>query len=450
MIAKEILTIEILTIGRETFLPFTSDFINFNAMKNSLDNSIRFGFQSYTLLLITLVFFSTLISSCSFGSSKNLYDSINPSYILNTKSSVILGNVQTEKYLPLIEGKSVAIVGNQTSVIKNTHLIDSLLSLGIQIKLVFAPEHGFRGQADNGEHITNETDTKTGLKIVSLYGNNSKPTYEHLKNIDLVIYDIQDVGVRFYTYISTLHYVMEACAENGKKLLILDRPNPNGHYIDGPVLKKEFSSFVGMHPVPVVYGMTVGEYAQMINGEEWLKNGIQCDISIIHCQNYSHTTFYSVPIPPSPNLKTDVAIALYPSLCFFEGTTISMGRGTDRPFEIYGHPKFDSTSFSFTPTPRIGSKNPPFMNQFCYGVDCVKENTFPMYSLDLRPLINAKKLLNNRDKYINSPSFFNKLAGDTLLKKQIENDVSEEDIRNSWKNGLEEFKLIRSKYLLYE
>ncbi|MFM7667364.1 MAG: exo-beta-N-acetylmuramidase NamZ domain-containing protein [Bacteroidota bacterium] len=419
-------------------------------MKNSLDNSKRFGFQSYTLLGITILFFTTLISACSFGSPKNLNDTLKPAGKKDSKSSVLLGNAQTDKYLPILQGKNVAIVGNQTSVLKKTHLIDSLLSLGVQIKLVFAPEHGFRGQADNGEHISNETDKKTGLKIVSLYGDNSKPTSEHLKNIDLVIYDIQDVGVRFYTYISTLHYVMEACAENGKKLLILDRPNPNGHYIDGPILKKEFSSFVGMHPVPVVYGMTVGEYAQMINGEKWLKNGIQCDITVIPCENYSHSTFYSVPIAPSPNLKTDWAIALYPSLCFFEGTTISMGRGTDRPFEIYGHPKFDSTSFSFTPTPRIGSKNPPFMNQICFGIDCVKENTFPMSSIDLRPLIKAKNLLNNRDKYINSPSFFNKLAGDTLLKYQIENNISEEEIRNSWIKGLEEFKVVRSKYLLYD
>ena len=402
------------------------------------------------MLWITLVFFYTLISSCTLGSPKNLEDSIKSLDKSTSISPIILGNSQIEKYLPLIKGKNIAIVGNQTSVLNNTHLIDSLLSLGVTIKVVFAPEHGFRGEADNGEHITNETDKKTGLKIISLYGNNSKPTSESLKNIDLVIYDIQDVGVRFYTYISTLHYVMEACAENGKKLLILDRPNPNGHYIDGPILQKEFSSFVGMHPVPVVYGMTVGEYAQMINGEKWLKNGIQCDITIIECKNYSHSSFYSVPIPPSPNLKTDLAIALYPSLCFFEGTSISMGRGTDRPFEIYGHPRFDSTSFSFTPSPRIGSKNPPFLNQFCYGVDCVKENKFPMYSIYLRPLINAKKLLGNRDKYINSPSFFNKLAGDNVLKKQIENDVSEEEIRNSWRKGLDDFKLVRSKYLLYD
>ncbi|MBM3453148.1 MAG: DUF1343 domain-containing protein [Bacteroidetes bacterium] len=450
MIAKEILIIDILTIGRETFLPFTSDFINFKAMKNSFDKTNKFGFQSYTMLWITMIFLNTLISSCSFGAPKIIFDSINAKNKSITNSSVILGNAQTDEYLHLLTDKNIAIVGNQTSLINKTHLIDSLLSLGVKVKLVFAPEHGFRGVADNGEHINNEIDIKTGLKIVSLYGNNSKPSEEYLKNIDLVIYDIQDVGVRFYTYLSTLHYVMEACAENGKKLLILDRPNPNGHYIDGPVLKKEFSSFVGMHPVPVVYGMTVGEYAQMINGEKWLENEIQCDITIVRCKNYSHSIFYSLPIAPSPNLKTDAAVALYPSLCFFEGTSISMGRGTDRPFEIYGHPKFDSTSFSFTPTPRIGSKTPPLMNQFCYGIDCVKENIFPLYSLDLRPLINAKKLLNNRDTYINSPSFFNKLAGNALLKQQIENDLSEEEIRASWKNDLESFKIIRAKYLLYD
>jgi uncharacterized protein YbbC (DUF1343 family) len=402
------------------------------------------------MLCITLLFLNTLISSCTFGFPKSLRNTLKPIDTSSVKSTVLLGNVQTEIYLPLLEGKNIAIVGNQTSMIGNTHLIDSLLNLGIKIKVVFAPEHGFRGQADNGEHISNETDKKTGLKIISLYGNNSKPTPEHLKDIDLVIYDIQDVGVRFYTYISTLHYVMEACAENNKKLLILDRPNPNGHYIDGPVLKKEFSSFVGMHSVPVVYGMTVGEYAKMINGEKWLKNGIQCDLTVISCQNYTHNTFYSVPIAPSPNLKTDASIALYASLCFFEGTSISMGRGTDRPFEIYGHPKFDSTDFNFTPTPRIGSKSPPFMNQFCYGVDCKKDNIFPMYSIDLRPLMNAKKLLNNRDQYINSPSFFNKLAGNSVLKQQIENNASEEEIRNSWKSDLDAFKVVRSKYLIYE
>jgi uncharacterized protein YbbC (DUF1343 family) len=418
-------------------------------MKNSDDNISHLKHQSYTLLLITLSFLITLITSCTFGSQKHFTTTLNPVPTHFSEKGIILGNMQTEKYLPLLLGKKIAIVGNQTSIIKKTHLVDSLLKLGVDIKIVFAPEHGFRGMADNGEHISNETDSKTGLKIISLFGKNSKPTTEQLKDIDIVVYDIQDVGTRFYTYISTLHFVMEACAENKKKLIILDRPNPNGHYIDGPVLEKELSSFVGMHPVPIVYGMTIGEYAQMINGEKWLNNGVNCDVTIIPCENYTHQTFYSVPIPPSPNLKSDRSIAYYPSLCLFEGTTVSMGRGTDRPFEIYGHPKFDSTGFSFTPSPRTGSKNPPFSNQLCHGIDYSKEMNFPMSQIDLKPLIIAKKLLRNRDEFINSPSFFNRLAGNKLLKSQIETDVSEEKIRESWKMGLENFKSIRAKYLIY-
>jgi len=400
--------------------------------------------------LITLFSTLSLFSSCTFGSVKHPTDTLKPIQKKLIQNNVLLGNEQFELFLPYIQDKRIAIVGNQTSIVKNTHLIDTLLSCGIQIKKVFAPEHGFRGMADNGEHILNETDKKTGLKIISLFGSNSKPTTEQLNDVDIVLYDIQDVGARFYTYISTLHYVMEACAENGKKLIVLDRPNPNGHYVDGPVLQKEYSSFVGMHPVPIVYGMTVGEYAQMINGESWLKNGVKCELTVIPCQNYTHNTLYSIAVAPSPNLKTDKAIALYPSLCLFEGTTISMGRGTDRPFEIYGHPKFDSTGFTFTPTPRTGSKNPPFANQKCFGIDCSNAIDFPLFQLDLKPLFHAKKLLNQRDQFINSPSFFNKLAGNSKLKEQIEKNVPEEEIRNSWKSDLESFKKIRAKYLLYK
>ncbi|MEY4572027.1 MAG: hypothetical protein RLZ10_1253 [Bacteroidota bacterium] len=448
--ASAILMIDILTMGRETFLPCTSDLINFRAMKNSVFKPAILRPQSYTNLLITLFVLLSLFSSCTFGSVNGPSDTLKPMNKKLIENNVILGNEQIEKYLPLIREKSIAIVGNQTSIIKNTHLIDTLLACGVQIKKVFAPEHGFRGMADNGEHISNETDKKTGLKIISLYGNDSKPTTDQLKDIEVIIYDIQDVGTRFYTYISTLHYIMEACGENDKKLIVLDRPNPNGHYIDGPVLEMEFSSFVGMHPVPIVYGMTVGEYAQMINGESWLKNSVKCDLVVIPCQNYTHNTAYSVPIAPSPNLKTDQAIALYPSLCLFEGTTVSMGRGTDRPFEIYGHPNFESTGFTFTPTPRIGSKNPPFANQKCNGVDCSNSTNFPIFQLDLKPLMQAKKLLQQRDQFINAPSFFNKLAGNSKLKEQIEKNVSEVEIRNSWKEDLENFKKIRVKYLIYK
>jgi uncharacterized protein YbbC (DUF1343 family) len=419
-------------------------------MKYSVFNPTILRTQSYTNLLITLISLVSLFSSCTFGSVNHPSDTLKPIQKKLINNQVTLGNEQLEKFLPLIQEKRIAIVGNQTSIVKNSHLIDTLLSRGIQIKKVFAPEHGFRGMADNGEHISNETDKKTGLRIISLFGSNSKPTPEQLTDIDIVVYDIQDVGARFYTYISTLHYVMEACAENGKKLIVLDRPNPNGHYVDGPVLQKEFSSFVGMHPVPIVYGMTVGEYAQMINGESWLINGILCELTVIPCQNYTHNTFYSIPVAPSPNLKTDKAIALYPSLCLFEGTTVSMGRGTERPFEMYGHPKFDSTGFTFTPSPRTGSKNPPYSNQKCHGIDCSNSMVFPIFQLDLKPLIQAKKLLNQRDKFINSPSFFNKLAGNSKLKEQIEQNVSEEEIRNSWKVDLENFKIIRAKYLIYK
>ncbi len=279
---------------------------------------------------------------------------------------------QTEKYLPLLKGKNIALVVNQTSVIQNTHLVDSLLSHKLRIKTIFAPEHGFRGEADAGAHVANGIDKKTNLPIISLYGNNKKPTSAQLKGIDLIIFDIQDVGARFYTYISTMHYVMEACAENGIPLLILDRPNPNGMYVDGPVLDMKFQSFVGMHPIPVLHGLTVAELAKMINGEKWLKDSAQCELVNITCENYTHQTTYSLPIKPSPNLPNDQAIALYPSLCFFEGTIVSVGRGTEMPFQLYGHPSW-KTAYSFTPISTAGASSPPYQNQRCYGYNL--ENT---------------------------------------------------------------------------
>ena len=396
-----------------------------------------------------MCFLFILISSCSFGATKSPSDTIHSRIRVLKSAQITLGNQQTEMYLPLLENKRVAVVGNQTSIIGKTHLVDTLLALGIQVKKVFAPEHGFRGVADNGEHVSNETDKKSGLRIISLYGSNSKPTAEQLADIDVVIYDIQDVGARFYTYISTLHYVMEACAENNKKLIVLDKPNPNGHYIDGPILQPEFSSFVGMHPVPIVYGMTIGEYALMINGEKWLKDSVNCALVVIPCKNYTHDTFYSLPVAPSPNLQTDKSIAFYPSLCLFEGTSISVGRGTERPFELFGHPKFTKTGFNFTPTPRLGSKNPPFMNQLCHGVDVSKELKTPLFELDIDVLFQAKKHLGNRAVFINSPSFFNKLAGNSTLKNQLEKNVSVKEIRKSWQPGLDSFKKMRANYLLY-
>lgn len=287
-------------------------------------------------------------------------------------TDILTGADQTELWLPLIKGKYISCVVNQTSVIGKTHLVDSILSTGVNVVNIFAPEHGFRGTEDAGATILNSKDTKTGLQVISLYGSNKKPQWNDIADAEIIIFDIQDVGARFYTYISTLHYVMEACAENKKQLIILDRPNPNGFYVDGPVLEKEFSSFVGMHPVPIVHGMTIGEYAQMINGEKWLANGVQCDLIVIPCKNYDHKKYYEVKIPPSPNLKSMKAIYLYPSLCLFEGTNVSVGRGTDNPFELFGSPYLENyfkNNITFTPITKPGSKTPPFMNQQCYGFD---------------------------------------------------------------------------------
>lgn len=362
------------------------------------------------------------------------------------------GADRTGNYISLLKGKNIAIVANQTSVIKKgreneyTHLVDSLLSLNIKVKKVFAPEHGFRGKADAGEVVKDGIDTKTGLPIISLYGKNKKPSPEQLKGIDLVVFDIQDVGARFYTYISTLHYVMEACAEASIPVIVLDRPNPNGHYIDGPILEKEHQSFVGMHPVPVVYGMTIGEYGVMINGEKWLKNGVQCDLTVIPLENYTHQSRYSLPIKPSPNLPNDKAINLYPSLCFFEGTTVNAGRGTDMQFQIYGSPYLEmKNDFSYTPVANEGAKYPKHRNSLCYGEDL--RNQSDLNSLNLSWLIKAHEK-DNRERFFNG--FFTKLAGTEKLQEQIEKGMSEEVIKSSWQKGLDQFKKTRKKYLIYD
>jgi uncharacterized protein YbbC (DUF1343 family) len=365
---------------------------------------------------------------------------------------IIVGADQTENYLPLLNGKKVGVVANQTSVIFNpesfTHLVDSLLALKVNVTKVFAPEHGFRGTADAGEVIIDGMDTKTNLPIVSLYGNNKKPSQEQLKSIDILIFDIQDVGARFYTYISTLHYVMEACAENNIPMLILDRPNPNGHYVDGPILETAHKSFVGMHPIPVVHGMTIGEYAHMINGEKWLTNAIQCELKIIPIKNYNHHLSYSLPIKPSPNLPNDKAINLYPSLCFFEGTNVNAGRGTENQFQVFGSPFLNPKvySFKYTPKPNEGSKHPKHENKLCYGknlTDYKKLNT-----IHLNWLIGAYKNTENKAEFFNN--FFVKLAGTKSLQTQIENDFTEDQIKATWQSGLESFKRTREKYLLYK
>ena len=359
------------------------------------------------------------------------------------------------RYLPLLQSKQIGLVANQTSVVKNstietesfTHLADTLRSLGISLKKVFSPEHGFRGTADAGAHISSGVDQKTGLEVISLYGANKKPRVEDLADIDLMIFDIQDVGVRFYTYVSTLHYVMEACAEQNIPLIVLDRPNPNAHYIDGPLLKDDFKSFVGMHPVPVVYGMTIGEYAKMINGESWLQGQIKTDLTVISVENYTHHTPYALPIAPSPNLRSKQAIALYPSLCFFEGTPISAGRGTNRPFEIFGAPNLnvERYPFEFRPVARQGAKWAKFKDEICHGLDLGQIT--PGEHLELGWLIDTYNEAADKENFFNP--FFDKLAGTDQLKKDIQAGLTKEEIYARWTKELEDFEQIRAKYLLY-
>jgi uncharacterized protein YbbC (DUF1343 family) len=361
------------------------------------------------------------------------------------------GAAQCYNYLPQLKNKNIAVVANQTSVIGNIHIVDSLLILGIKIKKVFCPEHGFRGKQEAGETVQNFTDDKTKLPVISLYGKNKKPSVADLKGVDIVIFDIQDVGARFYTYISTLHYVMEACAENKVKLMVLDRPNPNGSYVDGPVLDVKFASFVGMHAIPIVHGMTIGEYALMINGEKWLPQGIQCPLEVIKIYNYSHSDYYNLPVKPSPNLPDMAAVYLYPSLCLFEGTVVSVGRGTMQPFQIVGHPMLDTKLFSFTPTAIIGmSSDPPYKDQQCYGYDLKNYGlNVAKYEnkLNLFWLLDLYKRLSPKTEFFTP--FFDKLAGSDVLRKQIIAGKTEEEIRKSWEKDIAAFKKIRKKYLLY-
>ncbi|WP_231717739.1 exo-beta-N-acetylmuramidase NamZ domain-containing protein [Nonlabens sp. YIK11] len=371
---------------------------------------------------------------------------------------------QLETWIQKLNGKRVAIVGNQTSVVSSSsikerrtwdqaikvryvHLVDTLLSRGVAVKKVFAPEHGFRGDADAGAAIADGVDKRSGLPIVSLYGSNKKPTAAQLADVDVILFDIQDVGARFYTYISTLHYVMEAAAEQNKTVYILDRPNPNGHYVDGPILDSDHKSFVGMHPVPVVHGMTIGEYAQMINGEGWLEYGKKADLIVLPIKDYTHDTPYELPIAPSPNLPNAQSINLYPSLCFFEGTDVSVGRGTDMQFQVYGSPSLAKyRDFAFTPTPNRGAKRPLFNGKKCFGVDL---RDYPKLDrLNLEFVVDAFAKAPYKQSFFNS--FFTKLAGTDLLQKQIEKGMSAEEIAATWKEGLEDFMITREKYLLYD
>lgn len=364
------------------------------------------------------------------------------------KSEYVSAAQQMNDYLPLLTAKHVGVVANQTSIIGSTHLVDSLVSRGINIVKIYTPEHGFRGAADAGAKVNSGKDEKTGISIASLYGKTKKPTLEMLQGIDIVLFDLQDVGVRFYTYISTLTYVMEACAENNIPVIVLDRPNPNGFYVDGPVLKSENQSFVGMHQVPVVYGMTIGEYGKMVNGEGWLKNGVRCDLTVIPINNYYRNAIYELPVKPSPNLPNWESIYLYPTLCFFEGSIISVGRGTDTPFQIFGHPNMRG-EYSFTPQSKSGASKPLLEGQRCRGenlVDYAHGYAYNENQLQLDWIIDAYNQLSDKEFFTN---YFRLLSGDKQMQRDIENGLSADEIRASWKNEIDNFKKIRSKYLIY-
>lgn len=406
---------------------------------------MKFTFFKNTALLIVL----TVFACGSSAEKKETLEGTPKNEASHSDKQILMGADQFDVYSKYLQGKNVAVVANQTSFLQNEnqHLVDFLISKDIEITKVFAPEHGFRGTADAGEHVKDGIDSKTGIPLISLYGNNKKPTQEQLKNVDIVIFDIQDVGARFYTYISTLHYVMEAGAEAGIPVMVLDRPNPNGHYIDGPILEMKHQSFVGMHPIPVVHGMTIGEYAQMINGEGWLKNKMKCDLVVIEMKNYDHKKPYSLPIKPSPNLPNDQSINLYPSLCFFEGTFVNAGRGTDMQFQVFGAPSLPAAQFPFTYTPQSneGAKDPKFKGQLCYGKDLRQHP--PLDKLNLEWIIEVYEADGRKSNFFTS--FFTLLAGTEQLQQQIEQGLSASEIRDSWKDGLDGFKQIRAKYLLY-
>ena len=368
-----------------------------------------------------------------------------------TVNSLTTGAESIREYIGLIKEKNVAIVANQTSMVGKVHLVDTLVSLGIKVKFIFAPEHGFRYMADAGEVITNGRDPKTGILIISLYGAQYKPTSENLKGVEVVLYDIQDVGTRFYTYISTLHYVLESCAENKVRCIVLDRPNPNGFYFDGNIADTSYRSFVSIDPVPIVHGLTVGEYAMMANGEGWLKGGIRCDLEVIKCRNYTHKSFYKIPVKPSPNLPNQTSVYLYPSLCFFEGSVISCGRGTPFPFQVFGSPNLPDRGFSFTPESVPGATNPPHLGKKCFGTDLrnsIENNIVPAPKINLEWVIEAYNDYPEKDKFFTR--YFDVLAAGPTLREQIIKGMTSEQIRETWKEGLKKFGKIRDKYLLYK
>ena len=426
----------------------------------------------------TVLFLVIIALACGSNSNSVPATSNSTSSDTNKEKDIVIAANMLGAYLPLLQNKNVGVVANQTSVIFKqkvdslyevypdgtsslyqlrtnsmpyTHIVDSLLKHNINIKKVYAPEHGFRGMSDAGEIVTDGLDTKTQLPVISIYGSNKKPNKEQLKGIDIILFDIQDVGARFYTYISTLHYVMEACAEQGIKLIVLDRPNPNAHYVDGPLLEKEHESFVGMHPIPIVHGMTMGEYAKMINGENWLKNEVKCQLTVIKMDNYHHKKSYDLPIKPSPNLPNAQSINLYSSICLFEGTNVSVGRGTDKQFQIIGSPylKDSKYNFKFTPSPKPGAKTPKHNGILCYGYDLSTNKQLDSINLSwLIEIYNFHKE-NYPDEKFFTP-YFTTLAGTKKLQEQLEAGWTSEMIKASWQKDLEAFKAIRSKYLIYD
>ncbi|MBP9018736.1 MAG: DUF1343 domain-containing protein [Rikenellaceae bacterium] len=392
---------------------------------------------------IIIVLILSIASSLSAQKTKNSS--------ADSAQKIKVGAESIEEYLPMVQGKRVAVLSNQTGVIGNTHLVDTLIALKVNVVFIMSPEHGFRGDADAGEHVSSSVDKKTGIPIKSLYeGNTGKPSSELLNQIDVIIFDLQDVGVRFYTYLTTMARMMEACAENGKKMIVLDRPNPLGFYVDGPILDMKFKSGVGWLPIPVVHGMTFGELAGMINGEKWLNNGIQCDVSVIKCKNYTHASMYTLPVKPSPNLPEMRSIYLYPSMCYFEATPVSLGRGTDHPFQMYGHPNMKGYDFKFTPKSIPGAKNPPQLNRVCYGVDLTKEPSIEEINkkgINLEYLIDAYHNLNLDNFFFNS--FFELLIGRDYVRKMIIAGNSAAEIKSMWAGDVAKFKEQRKPYLLY-
>ncbi len=369
---------------------------------------------------------------------------------ITNSSDVIVGAQQMERYLPMLEGRKVGVLTNHTGQVGHTHLVDTLLSRGITIQRIFAPEHGFRGEADAGESVVSYRDQKTGIEVVSLYGNNKRPQPKQMEGLDVVVFDIQDVGLRFYTYLSSMHYMMEACAENNVLFILLDRPNPNGFYVDGPILEDRNRSFVGMHPIPIVHGMTLGELARMINGERWLRNGEQCALEVIPCLNYTHQTRYTLPVKPSPNLPNMRSIYLYGSLCYFEGTPVSVGRGTDAPFQIYGHPKLQG-NYSFTPQSNPGAKNPPLRGVLCHGEDLRQEPSDSVLwreGINLEYLIECYRQIGEGDGFF--LPIFDKLTGVSYVREMIIAGAGANEIKEQWKGDVEHFLVQRQSYLLYD